>query len=84
MQTEPENIRPDLERLHNEDVELTRSLVKNAIRDAIEAWVPADAVKDAIILELIDFVGRYETSEKTADRLDALAALLRGSDAIRQ
>lgn len=77
-------MRPDIERLHNHDVELTRSLVKSALKDAIEAWVPADAVKDAIILELIDFVGRYEISAQTADRLDALAQLLRNAKTVRQ
>ena len=70
-------MRREIKRLHNDDVELTRTLIEKALKDAVDAQVPPGAVKDAIILELIDFSGRFDIHAETADRLESLATMLR-------
>jgi len=66
----------EIERLHRADVEAARALLREAIRTAGERWLPADAIADALIEELVAYAGGLEASRRTAAYLRGVAALV--------
>ena len=67
--------------VHAKDVEEARRLLQNAITKAGEAWIPSDAVIDALAQELIEMAGCYGCSPKAARHLAHVAELLRHTPA---
>ena len=61
---------------HAEDVQKARLLVRAAIAEAGDAWLPSAAVFDALTLELIELAGRTESPARVAEHLTEIAALL--------
>ena len=59
--------------VHVEDVARVRSMLRSAIREASAAWLPADAILDALALELSAFAGRHVEREYVAALLQRLA-----------
>ncbi len=63
--------------VHAEDVEKARRLLQRAITQAGEAWVPSDAVLDALTFELIEMAGRSGDPARVAAHLMQLGAQLK-------
>lgn len=63
--------------VHAEDVEKARRLLQDAISQAGEAWVPSDAVLDALTLELIEMAGRSGSAARVAAHLVQVGAQLK-------
>lgn len=63
--------------VHAEDVKKARRFLQEAITQAGEAWLPSDAVVDALTLELIEMAGRCGNAAQAAAHLMQVAALLK-------
>ena len=63
--------------VHAEDVRKARRFLQGAITQAGEAWLPSDAVVDALALELIEMTGRCGNPGRAAAHLTQVAALLK-------
>ena len=62
--------------VHAEDVKKARRFLQGAITQAGEAWIPSDAVVDALTLELIEMVGRHGHTAQAVTHLMRAAALI--------
>ena len=67
--------------VHTKDVEKARQFLRGAIAQAGEAWIPSDAVIDALTLELIEMAGRYGHAAQAATHLTRVAELIRHTQA---
>ena len=67
--------------VHAEDVKKARRFLQGAITQAGEAWIPSDAVVDALTLELIEIVGRCGHTAQAVTHLMRAAALIRHTQA---
>ena len=67
--------------VHTEDVEKARQFLQGAITQAGEAWLPSEAIVDALTLELIEMAGRHGNPAQAATHLMQVAALLRHTQA---
>lgn len=63
--------------VHAEDVEKARRFLQGAITQAGEAWVPSEAVLDALALELIEMAGRSGDPAQVAAHLMQVGAQLK-------
>ncbi len=63
--------------VHAEDVEKARRFLRSAITQAGDAWVPSDAVLDALTFELIEMAGRSGDPARVATQLMQLGAQLK-------
>lgn len=63
--------------VHAEDVRKARRFLQGAITQAGEAWLPSDAVVDALALELIEMAGRCRNPAQAATHLMQVATLLK-------
>ncbi len=63
--------------VHAEDVKKARRFLQGAITQAGEAWLPSEAVIDALTQELIEMAGRCGNPAQAATHLMQVAALLR-------
>ena len=75
-QDEDPSIGSAINQLHVEDVTKARDLLRSAITEAGNSWLPTGAVIDALTLELIDLAGRHQSPGQVAKQLTQLAALL--------
>ena len=63
--------------VHAKDVEKARQFLHSAITKAGEAWIPSEAVLDALTLELIEMAGCCGRAPQAATHLTQVAELLR-------
>lgn len=63
--------------VHAEDIEKARRILQDAITQAGEAWVPSDAVLDALTLELIEMAGHCGDPARAAAHLMQVSERLR-------
>ncbi len=61
--------------VHVADVANARDLLRRAIETAGEQWIPANAIADALILELIDFGSKGAPAERVSAYLRGVAML---------
>lgn len=62
--------------VHNADVSKVRQILRGAILEASEAWLPSDAIIDALTLEIVEMAGRHGSSARLAAQLTEILALL--------
>lgn len=62
--------------VHEEDVAQVRDLLRATITEAGEAWLPMNAVIDALMLELIELSSRHRKLGNIAAKLNQIAALV--------
>ncbi|MBM3645770.1 MAG: hypothetical protein FJX02_15705 [Alphaproteobacteria bacterium] len=70
------NAEASILKVHAEDVDAARRLLKEAIAGARERWLPGDAIVDALALELVDLTAADISRDRTARWLRWLASML--------
>ncbi len=65
--------------VHSADIATARALLKQAVTTAREQWVPANAIADALILELIDLGSSGAPPARASAFLRGVAQLLERS-----
>jgi hypothetical protein len=67
--------------VHASDVATAQVLMKHAIAKARDQWIPADAIVDALIQELISFAAKSGSPARASAYLRAAATLIERSSA---
>lgn len=67
--------------VYADDLQKARRFVRGAISQASEAWLPSEAVLDALTLELIEVAGRHASPARIVVHLTEVAALLKRAQA---
>lgn len=67
--------------VHASDVATARVMLKHAIAKAHDQWIPADAIVDALIQELISFAAKSRSSARASAYLRAAATLIERTNA---
>lgn len=62
--------------VHKADIEKARELLRGAITEANEGWLPSEAIGDALMLEFIELAGRFSSPTQIAARLTHIATQL--------
>lgn len=66
----------DIARAHRADVDQARALVRQAIDQAAERWIPVAAVGDALVEELAALGGSADGNRQLAAHLRRIAAFI--------
>jgi hypothetical protein len=62
--------------VHAGDVASARAMINQACRDASAAWIPADAIVDALLLEWIEQAGQFGDTPQLLSRVEQLRQVL--------
>lgn len=67
--------------VHAADVAAARQLLGGAVSAARERWIPANAIADALVQELVEYAARGSEPARMSAYLRGLANLIDGSGA---
>lgn len=65
--------------IHASDVMAAREILRSALKVARDGWIPAQALADAMIQELVELSAIGASPERSAALLRSIAALLEGA-----
>ena len=67
----------DIRSVHEADVRAARNSIREACQLASSAWIPRDAIADALILELIEQYSSQASQQTVISRLERLLRALK-------
>jgi len=62
--------------VHAGDVASARAIINHACRDASAAWIPADAIIEALLLEWIEQAGKFGDAPHLLSQVEGLRQVL--------
>ena len=75
MQADPANRL--IAEAHQVEIDQARTLVRDAVEQASDAWISSPAIGDALMLEFIELAGRSASPSQLADHLTLIAQKLK-------
>lgn len=67
----------DIRSVHEADVRAARHGIREACRQASSAWIPRNAIADALILEFIEQIGSQASQQTAISKLKRLLRALK-------